>query len=122
MKLDTIVAGGSGVVYAGAAAFAAFGTNFLPPFAAIVGVKDGLIALLCFVWMVAEYRGGPVRARGIALAVALVFLVEVEVIVRCLPEFRTCPENYFQLCHQLPHPTQRKLSPFILRLLLKIMT
>ena len=76
MKLDTLVAGGSGVVYAGAAAFAAFGTNFLPPFAAIVGVKDGLIALLCFVWMVAEYRGGAVRARGLALAVALVFLVD----------------------------------------------
>lgn len=76
MKLDAIVAGGCGVAYAGTAAWAAYGSNFVPPFDVIVGVKDGLIAGICLAWMAAERSAGAGRARGIALVVSLIILID----------------------------------------------
>ncbi|MSO46702.1 MAG: hypothetical protein EXQ67_01240 [Thermoleophilia bacterium] len=76
MKLDAIVAGGCAAVYAGTAAWAAYGSNFIPPFDIIVGVKDGLIAGICLAWMAAERSAGAGRARGIALVVSLIILLD----------------------------------------------
>jgi hypothetical protein len=74
MKLDAIVAGGCAATYAATSAWAAFGSNFVAPFGAIVCVKDGLIAGICLAWMVAERNASPRRATGIALATALIIL------------------------------------------------
>ena len=76
MTLDAIVAGGCAATYAGTAIWAAFGTNFVAPFGAVVCVKDGLIAGICAAWMVAEHRAGSGRARGIALVTALIILID----------------------------------------------
>jgi hypothetical protein len=64
------------VAYAGTAAWAAYGSNFVPPFDVIVGVKDGLIAGICLAWMAAERSAGAGRARGIALVVSLIILID----------------------------------------------
>jgi hypothetical protein len=76
VKLDAIVAGGCAAAYAGTAAWAAFGSNFVAPFGAIVCVKDGLIAGVCLAWMAAERSAGAGRARGIALVVSLIILID----------------------------------------------
>lgn len=76
MKLDAIVAGGCAAAYAGTAVWAALSSNFLPPFGAIVCVKDGLIAGICLAWLVAERSAGAGRARGIALVVSLIILID----------------------------------------------
>lgn len=74
MKLDAIVAGGCAATYAGTAAWAALGSNFVAPFGAIVCVKDGLIAGICLAWMAAERAAGPKRAVGIAHVASLIIL------------------------------------------------
>lgn len=76
MKLDAIVAGGCAATYAATAAWATLGANFVAPFGAIVGVKDGLIAGICLAWMVAERNASPQRATGIALVVSLIILID----------------------------------------------
>ena len=76
MKLDAIVAAGCGATYAATSAWAAFGTNFVAPFGAIVCVKDGLIAGICLAWAMAERASSPQRASGIALVAALIILVD----------------------------------------------
>jgi hypothetical protein len=76
VKLDAIVAGGCGVAYAGTAVWAAYGSNFVPPFDMIVGVKDGLIAGICLAWMAAERSAGAGRARGIALVVSVIIRID----------------------------------------------
>lgn len=76
MKLDAIVAGGCAATYAGTAAWAALGSNFVAPFGAVVCVKDGLIAGICLAWMVAERNASPKRATGIALVASLIILLD----------------------------------------------
>ncbi len=76
MKVDAIVAGGCAAAYAGTAAWAALGSNFVAPFGAIVCVKDGLIAGICLAWMAAERSAGPKRATGIALVTSLIILID----------------------------------------------
>lgn len=76
MRVDAIVAGGCAASYVGTAAWAALGSDLAAPFPAIVSVKDALIAGVCVAWAVAEHRAGERRARGIALAVALIILAD----------------------------------------------
>ncbi len=76
MRVDAIVAAGCAASYVGTAAWALYGGGLAPPFDGVVGVKDALIAGLCLAWAVEEHRRGPRRARGIALAAALVILAD----------------------------------------------
>lgn len=76
MKVDGIVAAGCSASYLGTAAWVAWGDAIAEPFATAVGVKDLAIAGLCAVWAAVEWRRPSVRARGIALAAALVILAD----------------------------------------------
>ena len=76
MRIDAIVAGGCAATYVATSAWAALGTAFVAPFGTIVCVKDALIAGICLAWMMAERVAGPRRARGIALAAALIILID----------------------------------------------
>lgn len=76
MRVDAIVAGGCAASYVGTAVWAGTAGAIVEPFATAVTVKDVLIAALCAAWAVAELRAGPERARGIALAAAVVILAD----------------------------------------------
>lgn len=76
MRVDAIVAAGCAASYVGTAVWAGVGGAIVEPFATAVTVKDALIAALCAAWAIAELRAGPARARGIALAAAIVILAD----------------------------------------------
>ena len=76
MKGDAAVAGICAGSYAATGVWALFGGDIAPPFDIAVGVKDAMIAGLCLVWVRAELAAGAARARGIALACALVILAD----------------------------------------------
>lgn len=77
MKIDAIVAAGCGVSYVATGIWGMFSGDIAAPFDVVIGVKDALIAGICFAWLSAELRAGAdQRARGIALAVALVILAD----------------------------------------------
>jgi hypothetical protein len=74
VRIDAIVAGGCAASYVGTAIWAP--SALAAPFGSIVTVKDLLIASLCAAWMIAELRAGARRARGVALAAAIVILAD----------------------------------------------
>ena len=76
MKIDAIVAAGCGVSYLATAAWVSQSGSIVEPFATAVGVKDLAIAGLCLGWAALEWRNPERRARGIALAAALVILAD----------------------------------------------
>ncbi len=77
MKIDAIVAAGCGIAYVATGIWGMFSGDIAPPFDVFIGVKDALIAGICFAWLSAELRAGPMaRARGIALVVALIILAD----------------------------------------------